>query len=707
MGARDVGERAQRGERRNFHVQAASERLRAVVGGRRREDLYERAPIGLLTLDRMGVVLEANGTALALLRRSREAVLGVPLGVYVAPADRHHLLAHLRDVLNLSSARTCQISFESSADGVGFMGFLESMSVAEADGQRLCRTALSDATARIRAEAERAAGLAREQSNREQVEARQRRFEKAAAAAGLLAESLDVAAAAEGAARVPVPHLCSYCAVDLIDPAGHVRRAAYHRHGAAADLPLDPYAPRGSARVARTGDPLIFSALGLGDLLGLTSDPAAIPELTEAVGAYLSAPLRAHGRVIGVMTFVRERSCRWAPEDVALALEIARHAALALDNARLYREAQEADRKKDEFLAMLGHELRNPLSAIVLAGAMLTRDEGGVGRGVRRMAEVIARQSRRLTRLVDDLLEVSRITRGKLTLARRPVALGEVISRAVESARPLLDERRHTLDLRATPEPLILDGDPARLEQVVVNLLVNAAKYTPPGGHIEVETARVGGEAELYVRDNGVGVAPDMLDAIFTPFTQLGASIDRSDRGLGIGLTLVRQIVELHGGRVWACSAGPGQGTELQVHLPLLEAARALPTSDEEAEEPPPSRRRVLVVEDHPDVAALLRDELCALGQEVRVAHDGIEGVGAALEFGPEVLFIDLGLPGLSGFEVARRLREEPKLAEAVMIALSGYGGPETAERCRAAGFDRHFTKPIEHNALIGILDRG
>jgi signal transduction histidine kinase len=666
-------------------------------------DLYQRAPIGYLTLDRGGQVVEANRTALELLRLPSPSVIGVPLAIHVAPAERNTLLCHVVEVLEGRARRTCHVTF-GHTPAEGFVGCLESIGVTEPDGRRLCRTALSDVTARLAAEAARAAGLAREQRRREHAEELQRRFDRVAAAAGVLAESLDVEATAASAARVAVPHVASYCAVDLLDAAGRVRRAACHHERGGRDLPLDPYAPRGSALVVRTGEAISFLDPSLGDLLGLAADPAAFAALREAVGAYVSVPLRAHGRVLGAMTFVRAKGWPWEPEDVPLAVEIARHAALALDNARLYREAQEADHRKDEFLAMLGHELRNPLAAVVLAGLMLER-HAGASPAAKRTADVIARQGGRLTRLVDDLLEVSRVTRGLIALDRRPVVLGDVVAHAVEAARPLIQERRHAISLRLPPEPLVVEGDAARLEQVVVNLLVNAAKYTPPGGHVEVDVAHAGEEAELCVRDDGAGIAPDKLAAIFVPFTQLDTPIDRTDRGLGVGLTLARQLVELHGGRIEAHSAGLGCGTEMVVHLPLAAAALApeAPSNGAPAADHLP-RHRVLVVEDHPDVAALLEGELSSLGQEVRVAHDGLEAVDAALAFGPELLFIDIGLPGLSGYDVARRLRQEPGLARARMVALTGYGGGETAQRCLEAGFDRHFTKPIDQEVLRRLL---
>jgi signal transduction histidine kinase/CheY-like chemotaxis protein len=505
-------------------------------------------------------------------------------------------------------------------------------------------------------------------------------------------------------------HVAWYVAIDLCNPERHVRRAAFSRRdGEPDDLPFDPYAPRGSVRVVHTGRAELLPEATRADLLGLAVTPADLEALRLQVGGYLCLPLRAHGRILGAMTFVTRRGEGFSPGDVSLAEEIARHAALAIDNARLYGELQDADRRKDEFLAMLGHELRNPLAAVVTTARNLLRQDGGHPDEARRMAEVVERQSARLVRLVDDLLDVSRVTRGKIALHRRRISLADVVARAVESTRPLTDAREHRVLVSSAAEPAVVDADSARIEQVVVNLLANAAKYTPRGGTIEVELGSASDDAILRVRDTGAGIPREQLERIFDPFTQLGTTPDRTDRGLGIGLALARSLVELHGGTVAAQSDGPGRGSEFIVRLPRAPATTepaAPPDSDRVpvSIEPLSQRRRVLVVEDHPDVAAALKEELTMMGQDVRTAEDGPEALAVAREQRPDLMLIDIGLPGMDGFEVAALMRRQPELNGVKLVAVTGYGGTDVTRQCRAAGFDLHFTKPLSEETLLELL---
>jgi signal transduction histidine kinase/CheY-like chemotaxis protein/PAS domain-containing protein len=672
-------------------------------------DLYERAPVGYLTLDVDGLVLHANDTVQRMLGVARGALVGKPLSRFLAEGDKRILARHLIDVILRGQRSSCLLTV-TPPDGLEpFDAYLESVPAAEPTGLASCRTALLCTVGHRSAAVEHAVRVRQERALREERDAARRRIDRVLAASAALTETLDLDAAIARAAEAPVPVLSAYCAVDLLDAEQHVRRVAFAREGGGGDLPLDPYAPRGSSRVVRTGEPEVMCGCSHAYLVGLAADPAALPRLRDAVGSYLCVPLRAHGRTIGAMTFAARRGHLFTQEVIGLCTEVARHAALAVDNARLYREAQEADQHKDEFLAMLGHELRNPLSAIVSAARRRLRD--GDLEGAQRMAEVVERQGERLVRLVDDLLDVSRITRGKIALQRRRVALGDVIARAVESTRPLVEARRHALTVTQPDGPVVVHGDPARLEQVVVNLLANAAKYTEPGGRIALEVDASGHEAIVRVHDTGIGIPPDKLQVIFAPFTQLDANVDRADRadrGLGIGLALARTLVELHDGRITARSAGPGQGTELVMHLPqVAEEPPGEPAEEPGEPMPPPSavsRRRVIVVEDNPDVAAMLQEELLLMGQEVRIADDGPSAIGEALDFNPELMLIDIGLPSMSGYELAEQLRREPALAGVTLVALTGYGGPDTTALCRAAGFDWHFTKPITEEALANLF---
>jgi signal transduction histidine kinase len=364
------------------------------------------------------------------------------------------------------------------------------------------------------------------------------------------------------------------------------------------------------------------------------------------------------------------------------------------------REALErqrtAVRQRDQFLAMLGHELRNPLGVILLATELLEN-----GEDVAPQREVLRRQARHLTRLVDDLLDVARVTSGKVALRRQPLDLVELVGRCVQSVQPRARHLTVTLD---APPAMAVDGDADRLEQVFVNLLTNAAKYTPPGGHVAVVVETADGEAVVSVRDDGVGLTADMLPRVFDLFAQAEGTLDRAQGGLGIGLTLVRSLVELHGGAVEARSAGPGTGAEFVVRLPLSDAAGAAASPDADRRAGP--TRRILIVEDNADTRDLLKVLLEARGHAVDVAADGAEGVDRALRLAPDAMIVDIGLPGLDGYAVARRLRAHFG-ASLLLVALTGYGQPEDRRRALEAGFDVHCTKPVDAERLDRLLADG
>ncbi|MFO0890286.1 MAG: PAS domain S-box protein [Isosphaeraceae bacterium] len=377
---------------------------------------------------------------------------------------------------------------------------------------------------------------------------------------------------------------------------------------------------------------------------------------------------------------------------------------------KLAEEAlRENDRRKDEFLAMLAHELRNPLAPIRNAVSIMamTEDDRESQAWAR---DVIDRQVLHLTRLVDDLLDVSRISQGKIKLDRETLPVSSFVASALESSRPIIESRKHHLEISLPDEPLRVEGDPTRLSQVVLNLLNNAAKYTPEGGRIRLSVAREDDLMVLSVRDNGEGIPPEMLPKVFELFTQVNRSIDRSEGGLGIGLTLVRRLVEMHGGSVDARSDGPGKGSEFIIRLPLarsqgLSGGVDGPNGLGHAA-PRGHRRRVLVVDDSPDATETLRRLLGRLGHEVQTAGDGIAACQAALAFRPDLVILDLGLPRMDGFEVARRLRAEPSLDGVRLVALSGYGSESDRRKTAEVGFDEHLVKPIDFEALRRILER-
>jgi signal transduction histidine kinase/FixJ family two-component response regulator len=367
----------------------------------------------------------------------------------------------------------------------------------------------------------------------------------------------------------------------------------------------------------------------------------------------------------------------------------------------LLLELERGVRHRDQFLAMLGHELRNPLGAILASVQLMERRDEATFANERR---VIQRQTRLLSRLVDDLLDVSRVTSGKITLERGPVDVHELVERCVQGQTVTALDRRIDLAFLSDGKPSVVKGDSVRLEQVVNNLLTNALKYTPPGGRVRVRLSTDETEAEIRVEDTGVGIDARVLPRVFELFTQAPSALDRSQGGLGIGLTLVRSLVSLHQGSVRAESPGLGAGSTFIVRLPL---DRERPDAAAPAGlEPERGRsRRILLIEDNPDVREALQDLLDAAGHTVETAPDGISGIERALTREPEVALVDIGLPGLDGYEVARRIRQ--KLGSRILlVALTGYGLPNDRIRALESGFDAHLTKPISLDALLALLDR-
>ena len=377
---------------------------------------------------------------------------------------------------------------------------------------------------------------------------------------------------------------------------------------------------------------------------------------------------------------------------------------LDITERKLYEESlREANQAKDEFLAMLGHELRNPLGTLTNAVAVLERLSGD--ETMRHLVAIIGRQTGHLGRLVDDLLDVARATSGKIVLLRRPVELHALAGRCVDALAQAGRTERHTVALEGGP--VYVDGDAARLEQVLNNLLDNALKYTPGAGRITVSTEEAGETAVLRVRDTGQGIRTDLLARVFDLFVQESQSLDRSRGGLGLGLALVKRLVELHGGSVAVWSAGPGQGSEFTVRLPAV----AMPVGGVAATEARPRpvsarSRRVLVVEDSPDARQSLRLLLELAGHEVETSEDGPGGLAKVQAFRPDVALIDLGLPGMDGYAVAREIRRRPETRAIRLVAVTGYGQAEDRRRAIAAGFDLHVTKPVDASMLDEMLDR-
>lgn len=421
------------------------------------------------------------------------------------------------------------------------------------------------------------------------------------------------------------------------------------------------------------------------------------PFVTPSLGASLlqvalfMAVVAVTGLFLGAATAERRRS-----ED---------YARLRLSEERLARQADAlaaADRRKDEFLAVLGHELRNPLAPIQ-NGLELLALGGNDPALVTHARQVMERQLRHLVRLVDDLLDVARIRSGKIVLELERVEIATLVGSAVELARPVIDSRGHDLQLNLPPEPLWVDADRTRLPQLLANLLNNAAKYTEEGGRISLSIAQLESEVVVSVRDNGIGMDVHALNNVFELFAQAAGPSHAVQGGLGVGLSLARSIAQLHGGLLTAHSEGPGKGSEFVVRLPAAEPPAE--ASDDSARDADSGmRQRILVVDDNIDAAESLGTMLAYSGHEVKVAHGGQEALTAAREFEPDVMILDLGMPGMDGYAVARAIRSDPRLGRTRLIALSGYGQPEDRRRTADVGFDEHLVKPVEHDTLNAAL---
>jgi len=441
------------------------------------------------------------------------------------------------------------------------------------------------------------------------------------------------------------------------------------------------------------------------------------PEDALRIRREVFASLGAYGTWRGELPFVRRDGSRGVCETVVKPLANERgdiYGAVSINRditerrhaeqqlTRLNAELSNADRRKDEFLATLAHELRNPLAPMRNVLEILRAKEFSDPQ-LNWSRDVFSRQLQHMTHLVDDLLEVSRITQGKLELRKQRLELARAMQSAVEAARAIVQASDHRLSVTLSPEPLFLDADPTRLSQMILNLLNNAAKYTPPGGSISLTAHREGNQAVIAVRDSGIGIPREHLNSVFEMFSQLAPALDRSQGGLGIGLALVRGLAELHGGTVAAFSNGPGAGSEFVIRLPLSSSADA-PADSTEPDKPPAAGLRIVIVDDNADAADSLAMVLELEGHQVRTASDGVAGLAVIAEFAPQAVILDIGLPLLNGYEVARRVRNDYPDAGIRLIAVTGWGQQQDKQTAVEAGFDHHFTKPVDPSELQRVL---
>lgn len=559
--------------------------------------------------------------------------------------------------------------------------------------------------------------LARSEAARSAAEEAIRRADYLAEASRLLSRSLNIDETVGALCQIAVPSLGEMAAVALLD--AHDELVCTGVRAASDGQVLTPDSSPGRRRqlsppltkalrtALGTRQPELLDPLPLWEERRMGGSVSAAPSLPEGIETLAIFPLFAGDRPLGALLLFGQDS-HFDGAQLSVINEVVSRASIAMENARLYSLVQDADKRKNEFLAMLAHELRNPLAPIrnavrIMQGQALTDPT------VIWVRDVIGRQVDHMSRMVDDLLDVSRIARGKVTVQAEQVALSTLCQRAVEASEPLINARQQQLSLDLPPQPLVIDGDVVRLSQVLSNLLNNASKFTPTHGQISLSARLEGPHVRICVKDNGEGIDPAFLPHMFDLFAQGDQALDRSQGGLGIGLTLVRHLVELHGGQVRAFSEGPGRGAELSVYLP----ARISQTVNELPPVPPQMQMsagggqlRVLVVDDLLASAETMKVLLESEGYVVDIATDGMSALDKTREFLPEVVILDIGLPGMSGFEVAQRMRQMPETRAALLIALTGYGEAESRMRSKKAGFDHHVVKPADIDALLGLISQ-
>jgi signal transduction histidine kinase/DNA-binding response OmpR family regulator len=547
--------------------------------------------------------------------------------------------------------------------------------------------------------------LVKEQAARSMAEESQRRASFLAEATQAMASSLDVETILKSASGLVVPFLADFSAVVLVAEDGSVR-ARRTSCVAGWDQYLGEHRQSFERLLEEQQHRVVAKAMhAFGDRLATPLDGDK-PDDTPA-GEMHAFPLVTRGKVRGaLMLALGPSSRRLAGADFSLADSLAGRAAASLDNCLLYEEIQRADQRKNEFLATLSHELRNPLAPMRAALHMLRGKAVVEPARAKTLLDTMDRQVAQMSRLVEDLLDISRITRGVIELRREPVDVAAEIRNALESCQGPLEVGHHELVLDLPEQPLRVVADRVRLQQILENLVLNAVKYTEPGGRIEVSAAGEISDVVIRVRDNGIGIAPDKLAQVWELFVQVDESPERTRKGLGIGLALVRDLVKRHGGSVEAHSDGLGKGSTFTVRLP-----RALRGEGDDAKDAPKAMetasgdaRRVLIVDDNLDAAETLAMMLQILGHTTHQAHDGLEAIDAAAQFKPEIVFMDIGLPGLSGHEAASRMRKDLAMDDVYMVALSGYGTEDDRRKSLESGFDNHLVKPLDPAALPDIL---
>ena len=646
---------------------------------------------GIITMDEEGVVASYNLAAERIFGYRAEEVIGNNVRMLMPEPYRSGHDQYLRNDRRTGEAKVIGIGREVMGQRKDGSTFPLDLAVGEfRHGERRLFT-----------------GIVRDITQRKHTEQSLRFLAEASRS---LATLSDYRSTLKRVAQLAVPGYADWCAVHVLDEHGELSRLtiAHADHGRielAEELyrryPSTADDPHGPSRVVRTREPELVEEIP-DELLQESARDVEHLEILRRLGlkSYLCVPLMMNERVIGTLTFVSgESGRRYGPADLEMAEDLAHRASIAIENARLYQELHEADRRKDEFLAMLAHELRNPLAPIRTGLEILALEDDQHGR----LIETMQRQVIHVVRLVDDLLDVSRIMRGRVELRKERVALAEIVSRATQVLRPQIEKSGQQLEVSVPDEPIWVQADPVRLVQVIENLLSNANKYSDERGVVSLAVTADDDQTRIVVRDTGIGIEPELLPRIFDLFTQSSRSLDRAQGGLGIGLTLVKRLVEMHGGSVRAHSEGVGKGSKFTVTLPVSGPPE---TSSPQAEGDTRDARSVLIVDDNIEAARMLCLLLTTIGDHrVEMAHDGPGGLEHALRMRPDILLLDIGLPGMDGYEVAERLRADERMDDMLLVALTGYGQAEDRRRAQEAGFDEHVVKPPSLQQIRAVLD--
>ena len=689
----------------------------AVEAERRRyQELFELAPNGYLVTDVSGKIEEANRTAAELLNVESRFLVGKPLSVFIDGEERQNfysLLNQLRQVERLQEWEVCL----QPRNGRAFDAVLSVTPVRNKEGKLIAlRWLLRDITDRKQMEEQRRL-LTREQAAREIAESQGQRSAFLAEASRILASSLDYRTTLTKVAQLAIPIFADWCFIDIVENNlthfGEPIMAASDSQKEALLLelrrryPLSIDADYGVARVWQTGEPELVTQIPDSFLLSIARDTEHLALLHQFnAKSYIIVPLTTGERKFGTVAFVCAQPKRcYNQSDLAMAVELAQRCAIAIDNARLYQEAQEANRIKDEFLAIVSHELRTPLNAMLGWVSMLRHRNLNAATAARAL-ETIERNAQSQAKLIEDILDISRIIRGKIRLNTHPVHLPLLIDAVIENVRPTAELKAIQIEAILDPEGGPIMGDAERLQQIIWNLLANAIKFTPHRGRIEIRLEQVNSTAQIVVRDTGKGIRSDFLPYIFERFRQADAATTRSHGGLGLGLAIVRHLVEMHNGSVYAASEGEGKGATFTVQLPLIDLHQDQPIEKNEAvlnTLPTLEGLRVLVVDDCTDTLELISCILEQCKAQVMTATSADEAFHAIAKWKPDVLISDIGMPEEDGYSLITRVRnlEVEPVRQIPAIALTAFAREEERTRALNAGFQMHIPKPVELAKLV------